>query len=210
MNAEALLLEGLKRLGLPATDKQAGAFMAYLAELKKWNRAMSLTSLKTDGDIVVKHFLDSCLYLMALEDDTRSVADVGSGAGFPGIPMKILRPKTELYLVEPTQRKVYFLRHVIRALGLDGISVINKRAEDVKDLVVDAAVTRALFRADEFIRRAGHLVRDGGRLVLSKGPRVSEELSGLAAGYELKEMPLPFGNECRYLLIIPHRISEKG
>ncbi len=203
--SEELLLKGLEEIGLSASKGQAEAFMAYLFELKKWNRVHNLTSLRTDRDIVVKHFLDSCLYLKALGEGVRSIADVGSGAGLPGVPIKILRPEIKVLLIEPAIKKVAFLRHIVRMLSLKDAPVIAGRVEDVKDVVVDAAVTRALFKAGEFIRQAGHLVREGGVFVLSKGPRVVEELDSLDMHYELMEFPLPFAGASRRLLVIPRR-----
>lgn len=201
MKKEKLLKAGLEQLGLSSSEEHLNAFMAYLGELKKWNRLHNLTSLTTDHDIIVKHFLDSCVYLKALEN-TFSIADIGSGAGFPGIPIKILRPGMEVFLVEPSQKKAFFLRHVIRTLALNKISVVNKRVEDVSDILVEAAVTRALFKARDFEGRAGHLVREGGLFVLSKGPRAEEELSALDTGYRLMEVPLPFAGTARRLVVI--------
>ena len=92
-SADALLIKGLKLLELPSRTEQIKKFLAYLVELKKWNRAHSLTSLRTDRDIIVKHFLDSLLFLCAIPAEARSLADIGSGAGFPGIPVKIMLDK---------------------------------------------------------------------------------------------------------------------
>lgn len=203
--SEELLRKGLEEIGLSASKEQAEAFMAYLFELKRWNRVHNLTSLRTDRDIVVKHFLDSCLYLKALGEGVRSIADVGSGAGLPGIPIKILRPDIKVLLIESAVKKKAFLRHIVRALSLKETTVIAGRVEDVKDVVVDAAVTRALFRAGEFIKRAGRLVREGGVFVLSKGPKVGEELDSLEEDYELMEFPLPFAGASRSLLVIPRK-----
>jgi 16S rRNA (guanine527-N7)-methyltransferase len=199
---EDLLAEGLRALDLRPTKKRIDAFMRYLRELKKWNRVYSLTSLRTDRDIVIKHFLDSSLYLKAFDEPPRSLADVGSGAGFPGVPVKILRPKIEVYLIEPSGKKAAFLRNVIRRLGLKGITVIEKRVEDVWGIEVDAAVTRALYRAGDFLRRAGHIVGDGGVLVLSKGPKAGEELEGLDLECGLRKFALPHTGIKRNLIIV--------
>ncbi|MEW6215889.1 MAG: 16S rRNA (guanine(527)-N(7))-methyltransferase RsmG, partial [Nitrospirota bacterium] len=98
--------------------EQLSAFMTYLSELKRWNKAYNLTSLSKDEDIIIKHFLDSLLYLKAIPDGEIKIADVGSGAGFPGIPLKIIRPEIEMYLIEPSRKKSAFLRHIIRQVGL--------------------------------------------------------------------------------------------
>lgn len=200
---ESLLLKGLEELGIAHSEGTVEPFMVYLEELKKWNRAYSLTGLKTDRDMVIKHFLDSCLYLKALEGTGSSeVADVGSGAGFPGVPLKILSPETEVFLIEPSGKKAAFLRHIVRRLGLKGIEVLERRLEEVRDVQVDAALTRALFKAGEFLARASHIVREGGLFVLSKGPRVREELKEAGFQYELRVMSIPFSEIRRYMVLI--------
>ncbi len=177
--------------------------MTYLSELKKWNRAYNLTSLKTDGDIIVKHFLDSLLYLKAIPRGKLAVMDVGSGAGFPGIPMKIMRPDIAMYLVEPSRKKAGFLRHIISALGLQGIDVLEKRIEEIKSLTVDAAVTRALFDIRDFCRKTMPLLGKGGRLVVSKGPKVKEEIAAIEGlQYELLALPLPCSTIKRSMVVI--------
>jgi 16S rRNA (guanine527-N7)-methyltransferase len=198
-----LLKQGLHELGLELTGAMEGSFMLYLEELKKWNRAYSLTSLRTDEDIVIKHFLDSCLYLEAFTgDEVQSIADVGSGAGLPGIPLKILRPGLKAWLIETVGKKAAFLRHITRVLGLGGTEVIEKRVQDVEGIRADAAVTRALFRAGEFYENSRHIVKDGGLLVLNKGPKFRDELKDLTVGYELKKISLPLTDIKRNIIIM--------
>lgn len=205
---ESILKEGLKELSLSASTKQVRAFITYLAELKRWNKAYNLTSLKTDEDIIIKHFLDSLLYLKGIPEGEISVMDVGSGAGFPGIPLKIMRPEIMMYLLEPSRKKATFLIHIIKKLGLDKVEVIEKRIEEIKSLTLDAAVTRALFDIREFIKKAASFVRNEGVLILSKGPRVDEELKALGAvSYELLPFRLPLSNIKRYLVIIKKGIQ---
>ena len=203
LSPESILKKGLKELSLVLSEDQLRAFMTYLSELKRWNKAYNLTALKTDEDIVIKHFLDSLLYLRAIPEGEISVMDVGSGAGFPGIPIKIMRPETEMHLLEPSRKKAGFLRHVIRMFGLEGIEVVEKRIEDVGLLMVDVAVTRALFDIKEFAEKAFSHLNKGGRLVVSKGPRVSEELKTLKEiDYELLTLTLPFSTIKRFIVVI--------
>lgn len=200
---ESLLKKGLDELSLDCSPKQLKAFMTYLSELKKWNKAYNLTSLKTDEDIIIKHFLDSLLYLKAIPGGEVSVMDVGSGAGFPGIPMKIIRPEIEMHLIEPSRKKAGFLRHIIGVLGLQGIEVAEKRIEEIKSLMVDAVVTRALFDIKDFYRQAFPLLKEGGRLVVSKGPKVKEELEVIKnLDYELLTSTLPLLSIKRFIIVI--------
>jgi len=202
LQASELLLKGLGALGLDLTGVQADAFGTYLHELKRWSGAYGLTSLKTDEDIIVKHFIDSCLYFKALPAGIGSVADVGSGAGLPGLPLKIMRPELRVFLIEASQKKSAFLRHMLRVLGLEGIECIESRVEDVAGIEVDAALTRALFSVGDFIKKAGHIVRPGGLFVLSKGPKAAEELLEAAFEYETMETGLPMTDITRTLVVV--------
>jgi len=201
--ADELLRNGLKILDMPFTEDQITKFLIYLAELRKWNRAYNLTGLQTDRDMVIKHFLDSLLFLKVLPERVHSVVDIGSGAGFPGIPMKITRPGLDMVLVEPSQKKALFLEHIRRTLQLEDIEVVNKRVEDVHGMLVDAAVTRALFSIKEFINRAERILKEDGMLILSKGPKVDDELKG-RIGREIirRDIILPFQNSTRHVIII--------
>lgn len=203
-SAEFTLSKGLKEFSLPSDSEKITAFMTYLNELKKWNRTYNLTSLRNDEDIVIKHFLDSLLYLKALPEGRLDIMDVGSGAGFPGIPLKIIRPEMMLYLVEPSRKKVAFLEHIIRALGLNDVKVIEKKVEEVSGIEVDAALTRALFDIEEFYKKALHILREGGRLILSKGPKIEEEIKKIKKRlqFETLKIRLPLTNIYRYIVII--------
>jgi len=208
-----VLKKGIIELGLTPSKEQINAFMTYLSELKKWNKAYNLTGLKKDEDIIIKHFLDSLLYLKAIpvgidsyRDGEIRFADVGSGAGFPGIPIKIMRQEINMYLIEPSRKKSAFLRHMIRRLELKQIEVIEKRIEEIKvnkelPLLVDVVVTRALFSIKDFLKKASHIVRQGGIFILNKGPKVEEELKMLQnVKHKVLPINLPFSDIKRYLI----------
>jgi 16S rRNA (guanine527-N7)-methyltransferase len=207
--AANLLMKGLDLLRIPYSGAQIEAFSIYLAELKKWNRAYNLTALKTDADIVIKHFLDSLLFLKVLPPSVKIIADVGSGAGFPGLPIKIIRPDIELVLIEPVQKKALFLEHMQRVLKMSGTRIMNIRIEDVSDLLVDAAVTRALFSVGEFIDKAERLLRGKGVLILSKGPKLEDELRGLeTSSIKREDIVLPFEQITRHLVIVQKQTQK--
>ena len=210
---EAVLIKGLKGLSLPHSEDQISAFMTYLAELKKWNRAYNLTSIKADEDIIIKHFLDSLLYIEALPKGRISVVDVGSGAGVPGIPIKIMKPEIRMYLAEPAKKKINFLRHVVKVLGLENIEVLEKRVEDIEGPAVDAVLTRALFAVTEFVEKASRLLKDDGMFILSKGPRINEELAAADKenlNYEVLTRKLPLTDIKRFLVMIKKNISTEA
>lgn len=177
-----LLENCLKEIGISCSKEQTDAFMTYLSELKKWNRTYNLTALKKDEDIIVKHFIDSLLYLKVLPSGSIKLADAGTGAGFPGIPLKILRPEISLTLIESSRKKAAFLRHAIRTLKLNDASVLEQRLEHIGDEYkksFDVIVTRATFSIKDFIKMACPYIKDEGCLVLNKGPKALDELNEL-------------------------------
>jgi 16S rRNA (guanine527-N7)-methyltransferase len=211
MTTEKLLKNGLTDLGFSYSRKQIHAFLKYLAELKKWNRAYNLTALKTDSDIIIKHFLDSVLYLNALPEqmDNIKLADVGTGAGFPGIPLKIMKPEMNICLVEPSRKKGTFLRHIIRILEIDsGIQVVGKRIENLDrkyEEAFDCIISRATFKIRDFLKISCPYVKNNGRLILSKGLKVSEEISEMKdarSGKIEKIMQYSFMELKRTLLVL--------
>jgi len=222
MTPDELLKKGLNELGFLYSEDQIDTFMTFLHELKKWNRVYSLTALKTDEDIIIKHFLDSILYLKAIEEiasprhtgarnDRREglkIADAGTGAGFPGIPIKIIKPELDMTLIESSRKKSVFLRHIIRVLKLNGISVLNDRIESLGkryEKTYDVIVSRATFKIRDFLKKACPYIKEDGWLVLSKGPKVSEETNFLDEVHRqsvMKEViTLPFIKAKRTLLM---------
>ena len=207
-NPDELIKDGLIELGLIPSMNQINTFTTYLYELKKWNKTYNLTGLKKDEDIIIKHFIDSLLYLKAMPDGKTKVADIGSGAGFPGIPIKIIRPEIEMYLIEPSVKKSAFLRHITRRLQLKEIEVIEKTVEEIRvnqnlSLSVDVAVTRALFSIKDFIKKASHIVKQDGILILNKGPKVREEIKMLKdIKYEFLTLGLPLSGIKRYVIVV--------
>ena len=217
MTPDELLKKGLNELGFLYSEDQIDTFMTFLHELKKWNRVYSLTALKTNEDIIIKHFLDSILYLKAILKESSqftvhgsqlNICDVGTGAGFPGIPIKIIKPELDMTLIESSRKKSVFLRHIIRILKLNGISVLNNRIESLGkryEKTYDVIVSRATFKIKDFLKKACPYIKEDGWLVLSKGPKVSEEPNFLDEVHRqsvMKEViTLPFIKAKRTLLM---------
>jgi len=176
-------------------------FSTYLEELLKWQKAYSLTGLRSQREVVIKGFLDSALYLLALPEGPLGVLDVGSGAGFPALPMKLLRPELRLSLLEPSRKRAAFLRHIIFTLGLGDIQVLQQRLQELAPgEAFDVATTRALLSCGDFLSQAGPHLRPGGLLLLSKGPRYKDELEGLQA--RVIPVRLPLADLKRYLVVL--------
>jgi 16S rRNA (guanine527-N7)-methyltransferase len=205
-----ILIQGLAALGILAECRAIDAFLLYLSELKKWNRAYNLTAITDDREIVAKHFLDSLLYLKAIPPSTRTLCDVGSGAGFPGLPIALVRPDLSIALIEPSRKRCAFLRHLVKRIGAANIEVVESVAEAVEGRQFDVVLTRATFSVAELRKKAGHLVRTGGYLILSKGPKHEDELRDLRPAQRPEIIPaeLRQAGLSRYLIRLSAEPAE--
>jgi 16S rRNA (guanine527-N7)-methyltransferase len=173
--------------GRPATAEDRQRFGRYLDLLIEWNRVHDLTGLKDPGGIVHGLFVDSLLFLPQLPARPLRLLDIGSGAGIPGLPLHLVDPRIEATLVEARQKRVSFLRTVRRELGLEGVHLIDARAEDAiredprLEGRYDAAVARAVSPTGAFLAMCLRWLRPGGRIVIS-GPPASRPLSRAPAG----------------------------
>ena len=126
-----VLIEETSTFGIKLNQDQVAALASYYRELERWNQKINLSAIQDTKAITIKHFLDSLLYSQALEErKNASLLDVGSGAGFPGLPLKILVPELQMTLLEPNEKKTSFLRHVIGTLDLKNVSVVSKNFRD--------------------------------------------------------------------------------
>lgn len=153
-------------------DTSLSKFQQYLDLLVKWNKKINLTAEKDRENILQRHVFDSLQYCRSLKPDFR-VMDIGSGAGFPGIPLKIIFPAMTLVMVESQRKRCSFLETVIRELGLDGAEVINSRAEDVpveREGQFDAVIFRAVSGIEPCLTLGERFLVPGGKLVLKKPP----------------------------------------
>src|ERR1017187_2867064 len=121
---------GLRQLGLTLSDTQFEQFLRYRAELLDWNTRMNLTAITNPEEVLVKHFLDSLTLLAVIDKPRLRLLDIGTGAGFPGLPLKIVRPQWSVTLLEATGKKVTFLNHVIEALRFEDVVAMHGRAEE--------------------------------------------------------------------------------
>jgi len=175
--------------------EQLSLISAHLELLRKWNAYVNLTSVRSDEAIVSRHFgesLFSARKLKPLIPSEASLVDFGSGAGFPGIPIKIWISGLRVVLIESRQKKATFLNEVIRTLGIEGIAVSNRRAEEF-ETQADVVTLRAVEKFEQILPIAERLVRPGGRLVLLIGSQQAFVASSLLPQFtwqESHEIPL--------------------
>jgi 16S rRNA (guanine527-N7)-methyltransferase len=199
-----ILKSGLSCLGIEPDTRIVAAFDLYTKELKKWNKVHNITAITDEDEIVSKHFLDSLLYLKAISVDKPALCDVGSGGGFPGLPIAIVRPDFNVTLLEPARKKAAFLKQMRRLLGLKNVEIIACRAEELEESEFDVVVTRATFSIEDMLAKAGHLIKKGGVLIMSKGPKYEEEIKQLPALYHAEVTPVSLAqaDATRNLIII--------
>jgi len=203
-------------VGLRLGAAQVAAMERYERELLDWNSRFNLTAVRDSNGVQVKHFLDSLTCFLALRDTSiERVIDVGSGAGFPGLPLKIAYPAMQLTLVESVGKKADFCRHVTRTLALEGVDVVQERAEMLGQMAshrerYDWALARAVAAMPVLVEFLLPLVRVGGRALAMKGEsgpaeaQTAEHAMRVLGGHlrQLVPVHLPGVVEERYLVVV--------
>jgi 16S rRNA (guanine527-N7)-methyltransferase len=190
MNKEMLLLlQNARYLGVELSEQQLAQFDVYKNELLQWNAKTNLISENSSHEIITRHFLDSLTALQFIHKPNARMVDVGCGAGFPGLPLKIALPTLELYLLETNRKKVSFLKHMIRLLNLSTTVVLHDRTENIIKIDTwkekfDVLISRATFKLSELLPQGEYFLVRGGNLIALKGPNVEEELTQCTSGTE--------------------------
>jgi 16S rRNA (guanine527-N7)-methyltransferase len=174
------LIDGANALGIRLTDRQLAAFQRYYEELVAWNQRFNLTAITDYEQVQIRHFLDSLSCLLAreacqtLNSPQANVVDIGAGAGFPGVPLKLVCPNANLTLLEATRKKVSFLQHLIQRLDLQKATAIHARAEELAHdpthrEAYDLALARAVAELPVVVEYALPFCKVGGWVVAQKG-----------------------------------------
>ena len=177
---EEILRAGFAELGLPLDAEALRRFRSYYEYLTERNREMNLTAIAGEEQTARLHFLDCCALLAAADFTRRRVIDVGSGAGFPGLPLKIASPGMDITLLDSLGKRTDFLRSAAQLLGLEGVTVVCARAEEAPPELregFDIAVSRAVARLNVLCELCLPFVRPGGLFIAMKGPDCAEELA---------------------------------
>lgn len=210
--------KGLAGLNLTVQPEVVDRLTLYFGELLKWSRKVNLIARETKPlQIIENHFLDSLTLLPLLAGGDSHLLDVGTGAGFPGLVCKVARPELAVTLVEPRSKRVSFLGHIVRTLGLEGVSLLNCRVEDEVRLAstrtFSHVTSRAVTEIGPFIHMVARFAATGPRVICMKGPRWPEELAAASdiidhSPYRLDEVVehvLPFSGARRSLLVFVTR-----
>ena len=204
--AMTTLLDGARALGLDLDETQARKLVAHLDLLDEWNQRMNLTAIRERPAQVTKHLLDSLSVATWIRGNR--VADVGSGAGFPGIPLAIVLPGVQFVLIESIGKKCRYLEHVKEALGLDNVEVVQSRAETYRPTArFETVLARAVGPIPDLVKHAGGLVAGGGRLLAMKGRYPEDELARKLNGWKLvavHPLHVPGLDEERHLVELAH------
>ena len=213
---KSLIDEGAKDFDIQIEREKIEQFGIHAKELLKWNRKINLTAVTDPSEIAVKHFLDSIASAPLIPPDA-SLLDIGSGGGFPGIPIKILIPSLSVTLIDSSRKKISFLKHVIRTLGLHNIEAHHVRAEDLtKDAIsthtYNVIISRALSSTNTFIHMALPLLSKDGIIIAMKGEVPDKEIESVYSiikkikknrvSLVLKKYWLPYHKSERSLVIL--------
>lgn len=211
-----LFKNGVDKLGLEITEVQVNKFSAYSGLLKEWNERMNLTAIVDDDGISVKHFLDSILSLGCVEiPQNASLADIGTGAGFPGIPVKIMRDDLNVTLIDSLKKRITFLEEVGKSLELTDVSYVHGRAEELGKNnkyreKFDVVVSRAVANLKVLCEYCLPFIKVGGMFIALKAEDIEEELDNAKAMIgslggvveDIKAAELPESDIVRKLIII--------
>lgn len=214
---ETEFINALKDQGIELTDTQLGQFKTYYEMLVEWNEKINLTAVTEIEEVYLKHFYDSITPLFYADiDEGASLCDVGAGAGFPSIPMKIIRPDLKITIVDSLNKRINFLNELTAELGLDKIHLVHDRAETFGNHKADArhmfdvVTARAVAQLNVLSELCLPLVRTGGQFIVMKGKKAQEELDESKFALDLlggeltkiHQLSLPKEDSDRYIMII--------
>lgn len=209
------IIDGARKLGIEINEGVTASFSIHASELIYWNRKINLTAITNPRDIAIKHFLDALAPAGYLPDGAR-LLDIGSGGGFPGIPLKIFKPSISALLIDGVRKKINFLKHVIRIAGLENIEARHIRTENLlKDseyaTSFDVIISRAASDLSTFVKSALPLLAKQGTIIAMKGEVDAKELDAVRAdapgdqySLEIEKYGLPSIHGLRSLFILKH------
>jgi len=210
------LKNGLNNIGIKVSKQQIQLMAIHANELATWNKKINLTAIKEPLQIAEKHFIDSIAAASLLGNES-SIIDMGSGGGFPGIVIKIMKPSLKVVLIDSSRKKVNFLKHMIRMLHLDNIDAIHSRVEDLHQNELyknrfDAVISRAFTELSDFIELASPFLNGIGVIYAMKGKHAKKEITPAISGeFDLTTdyYQLPFEKSDRYIIKLSGKLKRK-
>ncbi len=215
---EQILKEGFSDLGLQLSDEAIGRYRIYCDHLLETNKVMNLTAIEGEDDTARLHFLDCAALLKYADLKGKSLIDVGTGAGFPGLALKIAEPEIKLTLLDSLDKRIGFLKKTCELIGMEDVVCIHARAEEIPAgyrEAFDAAASRAVARLNTLAEMSLPYVKVGGMFIAMKGPDIDEELEEakpaikkLGGKTEAVEKYTVFGTDAAHSAIIIRKISS--
>lgn len=208
MDIKNTIVHGVEKLNLSLSPIQLEKIQSYIELLLKWNKVYNLTSITSPKEIAVRHILDS-LSIIKYIGDSKSLIDIGSGAGLPGIVIAIIKPDCKITLLDTNSKRTAFLNQVRINLKLDNVNVVNQRVEDYQPLEKFATIiSRAFTQLHNYVELTQHLLQDSGIIFAMKGKLQDNELSELRSKVldykivDIHDISVPYLNESRHLISI--------
>lgn len=204
MSALETLVQDAATLGVALSEDDARRLLTLLDELARWNRTYNLTAISTPAEMLTHHLLDS----LAIQSDLQGtrIADVGTGAGFPGLPLAVCNPARQFTLIDSNGKKIRFVSHAAHALGLANVTAVHARAENLKpEAPFDTVVARALAPLPQMLAQVAPLCGPLSRVLAMKGRWPTEELAALPAPWRLagsRELKIPGLAEARCVIVL--------
>jgi 16S rRNA (guanine527-N7)-methyltransferase len=207
-----MLLNGAAESGVSLTERHIDGLLLLMLQLRKWNRKFNLTAITKEREIVVKHFLDSLTVVPLIPEGSR-VLDIGSGGGFPAIPLALVRSDLDVTSVDAAEKKIFFQRHAVRLLGIERFTALHARGESLRVEHVgryNVILSRAFSSLSDFATLAQPLLAPGGVIIAMKGRSGSEDVTvaapllmecGLVVR-EVMDLRLPVSGDVRSLVVM--------
>jgi 16S rRNA (guanine527-N7)-methyltransferase len=218
------LKDGLMEFGISIDSHKVELFKKYIAEIIRWNKEINLTAIDDEKEIIIKHFLDSISSAKFVDYSKKKVIDMGTGCGFPGLPLKIVFPDMEITFLDSSKKKMMVLDSICKSLGISGFEIISDNIENVARNSnhrehYDLVTCRALANLSTLLEYGIPLIKESGVMVIYKGPNIVEEVDNSSIALdELKskikekyDITLPYSDYKRSILVVEKigKTSEK-